>query len=99
MRYRMVTSGELDRAIEHARREAAICTRLCAVGVERREVGYTIYHNGLGAADTSEQDVFDEAVLGLSEEVLVECLVLWLVATHRRERFDLKRWGRAYPVL
>ena len=92
MRYRMVTSGELDRAIEHARREAAVCTRLCAVGVERREVGYKIYHNGLGAADTSEQDVFDE-------EVRVECLVLWLVATHRRERCDLNRVGHAYPVL
>ena len=96
MRHGMVTSEELDRAIEHARREAAVCTRLCAVGVEHRGVGYALYHNGLGAADTSQQDVLDEAVLRMSEELLVEWLVLWLVATHRRQRFDVNRGWRDY---
>ena len=99
MRYRLVTPEDLDRAIEHARREAAVCTRFCAVGVERREVGYAIYHNGLGAADTSEQDVCDEADLRLSEESLVQWLVLWLVAMHRRQRFDLNRGGRDHLAL
>jgi hypothetical protein len=90
----MLTPDELNRAIKQAQREAAVCTRLCGVGGERRGSGYAIFHNGLGPSDTSEQSVSDTAILRLPEEALVPWLVPWLVATHRRRRFDLNRGGR-----
>ena len=85
----MLTSDELDRAIMQAQREATVCTRLCVVGGECRRVGYLIYHNGLGPSDTSEQIVADAGVLRLKEPQLVRWLIPWLVATHKRQRFDL----------
>ena len=85
----MLMSGELNRAIEHAQRMATVCTRLCVVGGECRTSGYAIYHNGLGSSDTSEQLVADKGVLRLSESELSLWLVPWLVATHKRQRFDL----------
>ena len=95
----MLTADELNRAIKQAQQKAAVCTRLCIVGGECRKSGYVIYHNGLGSSDTSEQLVFDGAVLGLPEEALVRWLVPWLVATHKRQRFDLNRGGRDHPAL
>lgn len=95
----MLTTGELNRAIKQAQHEAAVCTRLCVVGGERRKAGYAIYHNGLGASDTSEQILSDETILKLPEEFLPPWLVPWLVATHKRQRFDLNRGGRDHPAL
>ena len=95
----MLTSDELNRAIMQAQREAAVCTRFCVVGGERRGSGYAIYHNGLGASDTSEQVVSDRAILKLPEEHLAPCLVPWLVATHQRRRFDFDRGGVDHPAL
>ncbi len=95
----MLTSDELNRAIMQAQREAAVCTRFCVVGGERRESGYAIYHNGLGSSDTSEQIVSDAATLKAPEEYLAPWLVPWLVATHRRQRFDLSRRGRDHRAL
>jgi hypothetical protein len=97
--YRMLTADELNRAIKRAQREAAVCTRFCVVGGECRRSGYAIFHNGLGSSDTSEQIVSHEAVLRLPEEHLASWLVPWLVATHKRERFDLNRRGRDHPAL
>ena len=95
----MLTADELTRAIKQAQREAAVCTRFCVVGGERRKSGYALYHNGLGSSDTSEQIVSDEVVLRLPEEGLPPWLVPWLVATHKRQRFDLNRRGRDHPAL
>jgi hypothetical protein len=95
----MLTADELNRAIKHAQRKAAVCTRFCVVGGECRKSGYVIYHNGLGASDTSEQVVSGEAILRLPEEYLVRWLVPWLVATHKRQRFDFNRGGRDRPAL
>ena len=95
----MLTADELNRVIKQAQHEATVCTRFCVVGGERRESGYAIYHNGLGASDTSEQIVSNEAVLKLPEEHLASWLVPWLVATHKRQRFDLNRRGRDHPAL
>ena len=95
----MLTADELNRAIKQAQRKAAVCTRFCVVGGECRQSGYAIYHNGLGASDTSEQIVSDRAVLKLPEEHLALCLVPWLVATHKRQRFDLNQGGRDRPAL
>jgi len=85
----MLMSDELNRAIEQAQLTAAVCTRWCAVGGECRRSGYLIYHNGLGSSDTSEQLVADKGVLRLSEWELSRWLIPWLVATHKRQRFDL----------
>jgi hypothetical protein len=85
----MLTSDELSQAIVQAQREATVCTRFCTVGGERGESGYAIYHNGLGSSDTSKQIVSHEAVLRLSEQQLIRWLVLWLVATHKRQHFDV----------
>jgi len=85
----MLTSDELNRAIKQAQLKAAVCTRICVVGGECREAGYALYHNGLGASDTSEQIVADGFVLGLSESQFNRWLVPWLVATHQRRGFDL----------
>ena len=95
----MLTADELHRALKHAGYEAAVCTRFCAVGGACRASGYAIHHNGLGSSDTSEQLVSDEMVLRLPEEALAHWLARWLVATHRRQRFDLNRRGRDHPVL
>jgi hypothetical protein len=95
----MLTSDELNRTIKRAQREAGVCTRLCGVGGERRESGYAVYHNGLGSSDTSGQIVSDRGVLGLPEEALVRRLVPWLIATHRRQFFDLNRGGREHEAL
>ena len=95
----MLTADELNRAIKQAGYEAAVCTRFCTVGGECRASGYAIHHNGLSSSDTSEQLVSDEAVLRLPEEVLAHWLARWLVARHRRRRFDLNRGGRDQPAL
>jgi hypothetical protein len=95
----MLTPDELNRAIKQAQHEAAVCTRFCGVGGKHNESGYAIYHNGLGSSDTSEQVVSATAVLRLSEEALVQWLVPWLVATHRRQRYDLNRGGRDHRAL
>jgi hypothetical protein len=95
----MLTADELNRVIKQAQRKAAVCTRFCVVGGECRKSGYAIYHNGLGASDTSEQVVSGEAILGLPEEYLVLWLVPWLVATHKRQRFGFNRGGRDRPAL
>jgi len=98
-RYRMLTADELNRAVKQAQQKAAVCTRFCVVGGECRTSGYALYHNGLGSSDTSEQLVSGEAVLRLPEEHLVPWLVPWLVATHKRRRFDFNRGGRDHPAL
>ena len=95
----MLKSDGLNRAIKQAQLKAAVCTRICVVGGECREVGYALYHNGLGASDTSEQIVSDRAVLKLPEEDLALYLVPWLVATHQRRRFDFDREGWGHPAL
>ncbi len=95
----MLTADELNRAIKQAQHQAAVCTRFCVVGGECRKSGYAIYHNGLGASDTSEQIVSNEAVLKLPEEYLASLLAPWLVATHKRQHFDLSRRGRDHPAL
>jgi hypothetical protein len=95
----MLAADELNRAIKQAQRKAAVCTRFCVVGGECRQSGYAIYHNGLGSLDTSEQIVSDATILRLPEESLAHWLAPWLVATHRRKRFDLNRGGRGHDVL
>ena len=95
----MLTADELNRAIKQAGYEAAVCTRFCSVGGECRASGYAIYHNGLGSSDTSEQLVSDRTALRLPEEALAHWLAHWLIATHRRQRFDLNRRGQDHPIL
>jgi hypothetical protein len=85
----MLTSDELNRAIMQAQRQATVCRWFCVVGGECRRSGYMLYHNGLGSSDTSEQIVADAGVLRLAEQHLSRWLVPWLVATHKRQRFDL----------
>jgi hypothetical protein len=89
----MLTSDELNRAILQAQCEAAVCTRFCVVGGERHESTYLLFHNGLGSSDTSEQLVYAGPILKLSELNLVRWLSSWLVATHKRQRFDLNVRG------
>ena len=95
----MLTADDLNRAIKQAQHKAAVCTRFCVVGGKRQTSGYVIYHNGLGASDTSEQLVSNEAVLKLPEAYLASWLVPWLVATHQRQHFDLNWGGHDHPAL
>jgi hypothetical protein len=95
----MLTADELNRAIKQARYEAAVCMRFCSVSGDCRASGCAIHHDGLGSSDTDGQLVSDETVLRLPEETLAHWLARWLIATHRRQRFDLHRRGRDHPAL
>ena len=95
----MLTSDELRYALAEAQREAGVCTRFCAVGGACGAFEYTIWHNGLGSSDSSEQRVYAKPVLKLPLDYLIECLVAWLVMTHNRRHFNLNTaLGTARPA-
>jgi len=85
----MLTTDELRTVLEHAWRDAAVCTRFCSVGGACDESSYTIHHNGLGPSDTGEHRVTAGWVLKLPEYQLLPWLTAWLIATHNRQPFDL----------
>ncbi len=85
----MLTADELRYALVEAQREASVCTRFCAVDGTCGASEYTIWHNGLGSSDSSEQRVYTKPVLKLPLAYLIEWLVAWLVMTHNRQHFNL----------
>jgi hypothetical protein len=94
----MLTTDELGIVLEQARRAAGVCTRFCVVGGVCGESGYTVYHNGLGPSDTSEQRIYAAWVLRQPENQLALWLTAWLIATHKGQRFDLNAQPHDRPA-